>query len=135
MSTDTNVPEDVNEEVTDTVVEKQEMSIDALKSLRTKSRENLERVDIPGTDFYVMIAAPDVNAMYKISSIMVEANDNTNAAANDALIMACVVSPKIDEAMLDELKACPFNTYITILTACAKHSPSAATGDNMENFT
>jgi hypothetical protein len=135
MSTDTNVPEDVNEEVTDTVVEKQEMSIDALKSLRTKSRENLERVDIPGTDFYVMIAAPDVNAMYKISSIMVEANDNTNAAANDALIMACVVSPKIDEAMLDELKACPFNTYITILTACAKHSPNAATGDNMENFT
>jgi len=135
MSTDTNVPEDVNEEVTDTVVEKQEMSIDALKSLRTKSRENLERVDIPGTDFYVMIAAPDVNAMYKISAIMVETNDNTNAAANDALIMACVVSPKIDEAMLDELKACPFNTYITILTACAKHSPSAATGDNMENFT
>jgi len=135
MSTDTNVPEDVNEEVTDTVVEKQEMSIDALKSLRTKSRENLERVDIPGTDFYVMIAAPDVNAMYKISAIMVETNDNTNAAANDALIMACVVSPKIDDAMLDELKACPFNTYITILTACAKHSPSAATGDNMENFT
>lgn len=135
MSTDNIAPEDVNEEVTDTVIEKQEMSIDALKSLRTKSRENLERVDIPGTDFYVMIAAPDVNAMYKISSIMVEANDNTNAAANDALIMACVVSPKIDEAMLDELKACPFNTYITILTACAKHSPNAATGDNMENFT
>ncbi len=135
MSTNNIVPEDVNEEITDTVVEKQVMSIDALKSLRTKSRENLERVDIPGTDFYVMIAAPDVNAMYKISSIMVEANDNTNAAANDALIMACVVSPKIDEAMLDELKACPFNTYITILTACAKHSPNAATGDNMENFT
>ena len=135
MSTNNIVPEDVNEEITDTVVEKQEMSIDALKSLRTKSRENLERVDIPGTDFYVMIAAPDVNAMYKISSIMVEANDNTNAAANDALIMACVVSPKIDDAMLDELKACPFNTYITILTACAKHSPNAATGDNMENFT
>ena len=135
MSTNNIVPEDVNEEITDTVVEKQVMSIDALKSLRTKSRENLERVDITGTDFYVMIAAPDVNAMYKISSIMVEANDNTNAAANDALIMACVVSPKIDEAMLDELKACPFNTYITILTACAKHSPSAATGDNMENFT
>jgi len=135
MSTDNIAPEDVNEEVTDTVIEKQEMSIDALKSLRTKSRENLERVDIPGTDFYVMIAAPDVNAMYKISAIMVETNDNTNAAANDALIMACVVSPKIDDAMLDELKACPFNTYITILTACAKHSPSAATGDNMENFT
>ena len=66
---------------------------------------------------------------------MVETNDNTNAAANDALIMACVVSPKIDDAMLDELKACPFNTYITILTACAKHSPSAAIGDNIENFT
>ena len=135
MSTDNIAPEDVNEEVTDTVIEKQEMSIDALKSLRTKSRENLERVDIPGTDFYVMIAAPDVNAMYKISAIMVEANDNTNATANDALIMECVVSPKMDKEMLDELKACPFNAYIALLTACSKWSPNATMGDNMENFT
>jgi len=135
MSTNNIVPEDVNEEITDTVVEKQVMSIDALKSLRTKSRENLERVDIPGTDFYVMIAAPDVNAMYSIAAKMIEASDGTNSVANDALIMSCVVSPKIDEAMLNELKACPFKTYITILTACAKHAPNAEVGNDMENFT
>lgn len=136
MSTDKIVPEDVNEEVTDGAVEeKQAMTLDALKSLKDKNQEKAERVDIPGTDFYVMIAAPDVNAMYNIAAKMVENNDGTNAVANDALIMSCVVSPKIDEAMLKELKECPYNTYITILSACAKHSPNAAAGNDMENFT
>lgn len=136
MSTNNIVPEDVNEEVTEEMVaEKREMSIDALKSIRSSRLENAERVDIPDTDFYVMIAPPDVNAMYKITANMLENSDAINAAASDALIMACVVSPKIDEAMLAELKACPFKTYITILSACRKYSDDANIGSNMENFT